>query len=1472
MNRPSRSVVALMGIVGWLGAGTDRAIAADGPKVWAIVVGINKYEDTADPPMRRCDPRRLGRSPSGWRTAGWDNSATSCKMNDLGKPGHGLAAEKYADLLPTRENLDWAVTEWLGHRVKKNDIVVIYFAGQATARAPKPGEPAGRAYLLPIDARGADIAGSGWSLDDALDKAKALAEKKARVVLWLDTSTLGRGQVGMVPEKDAPSGQDWLRTLTRWEGVTAWLAADGRPAPEGRRVHHRGPELHGPAEAHNLLGCLKGLRDDKALVARGFRTMGGVGPAVSLWSGGALVIEEAVPELIVQAGHGDRVTSVIVTSDNARIITASMDSTVRAWKLGERQPAMVRVLTDPFVGVKCLTLDRDGRLLLAGDGAGGIVGWDMTQDRPKPIYGPPEHEEAVASLAFLPDSLNFVSLDKGGRSVLWDATGGVIKKTRDFSDESICRLASAARPDRRGQPRGGRRGPEDRRARLAAHLRRPAGKRLARFDGPGGRISALDLTDDGRRMVTGDDRGRVNVLDLPGRSLALDRKFAGEIHLARLSRSGLLVVADDRSLRLVEPKAGGADIVLVDGNGQAVPGEVDRSAFSDDGRWLAACTEIEGRVLLWQIGDPVRPIPVAIPEHDAPGLSPAFSPDGRTLVMGDQDGGIRAWTLDDGPAGPKVEVLARIKAARGKVATLSPSGSGKLLLEVTKDDLALIWYLEQDRGCKPLPGSWTSGSFLPDESKLILSRTGNDGGDLVQFDRSSNAPMPVKYLRPVDVAGKPFSATFGRVVVSKTGKWVAAAAAEYQLPLACVWEVATGKLVYTARVHDGGLTALDFSPDEAFLLTASEDGRAKLWPLTDQAIDLRSSTIFSGSDENEDPAFTAARVSPGDPHRVATGTRGGVVQLWSWEKGKPKPQRLGDPFKVNGAVNASVFSPDGRWLAVSGALNKSIRFWAIPESGAPKPVDFLPRPHHGEQVGALTAWPNGTMIVSGGDDTAVRFWDLKDHALIGTLVAQGHDARAADWLAFTPEGLFDGSMPGEAMVKWRVGETIVTLQQSEDTHHVFQLATAIGQGTKPPGPKLVEDGPQLKIDSPSTDRVVDAREVEMTIWSGDARPSALRLYQNGVPVRGEADFAPGSSPNFLTTKVILRKGENRFYAMASKPAAVDGQSNLVTLRYDGPEPPGRVHTLAIGVSRYDKRPLKYAHADAQRIAEYLQSQGVNGNNRPGERIVLVDNQVTEPAIEDAFRQLRDAVKGKPEDTVVLFLAGHTDTDAATDQFCLLLPQFPFDRAGPVAAQPNLGVAMRGNLQAGLFQIKVDDPDVLPYVVLYNRLTRLEALQRLIIVDACQAGAILEDKAVQNIQRLVEKGSRKVRNSYLLAARRGEPANEADALEHGLLTYTLLHGLKAPGLKLIPAALGGFPGRPSADLNLDGIVTSDELTSYTEDALPRLAQMFPQVVMRAGNPLPAPVPAEAGPPELEKRLKLQSTEASFPLISIPIPPK
>src|SRR5262249_29865430 len=154
----------------------------------------------------------------------------------IGDRRHGAPDELIENLLPTRENLDWAIQYWLGSRIRPGDSVVVSFAGQAVGLPPKPdalpGTP-GRDYLLPIDARAAGCDRTGWQLDQALD---GLASKgKNTIVCWLDTSLLGRGQPVRKAGADEakPSGMRLLNKLARWPGVSAWLAADGKVADEG---------------------------------------------------------------------------------------------------------------------------------------------------------------------------------------------------------------------------------------------------------------------------------------------------------------------------------------------------------------------------------------------------------------------------------------------------------------------------------------------------------------------------------------------------------------------------------------------------------------------------------------------------------------------------------------------------------------------------------------------------------------------------------------------------------------------------------------------------------------------------------------------------------------------------------------------------------------------------------------------------------------------------------------------------------------------------------------------------------------------------------------------------------------------------------------------------------------------------------------------------------------------------------------
>src|SRR5262249_36124375 len=151
--------------------------------------------------------------------------------------------------------------------------------------------------------------------------------------------------------------------------------------------------------------------------------------------------------------------------------------------------------------------------------------------------------------------------------------------------------------------------------------------------------------------------------------------------------------------------------------------------YSRDGRWLAASTQ-GGSLELWAIEarGKTRPVPLENSESSGRTTTFTFTPDGRRLVSGDQDGGLRTWDLPDGNQRP--QILAR----RGQVAGLSVSGDGRFLLQITQDRQAQVWDLKEGRGVANLDGEWSAGVLSPDGEVAYL--TAHDEGSIVAVDRA----------------------------------------------------------------------------------------------------------------------------------------------------------------------------------------------------------------------------------------------------------------------------------------------------------------------------------------------------------------------------------------------------------------------------------------------------------------------------------------------------------------------------------------------------------------------------------------------------------------------------------------------------------------------------------------------------------------------------------------------------------------
>ncbi|MDQ6693298.1 MAG: hypothetical protein M3014_02620, partial [Chloroflexota bacterium] len=113
--------------------------------------------------------------------------------------------------------------------------------------------------------------------------------------------------------------------------------------------------------------------------------------------------------------------------------------------------------------------------------------------------------------------------------------------------------------------------------------------------------------------------------------------------------------------------------------------------------------------------------------------------------------------------------------------------------------------------------------------------------------------------------------------------------------------------------HTGVMNRASFSPDGRFVLTASEDGTAKIWDIAGRHV-VRTFAANSGR--------VAAAVWSTDGKSVATGGAGSAVRIWDASSG----QVLHTLQTGESGVSSLAYSPDGRSLA-AGTFTGVVQIW-----------------------------------------------------------------------------------------------------------------------------------------------------------------------------------------------------------------------------------------------------------------------------------------------------------------------------------------------------------------------------------------------------------------------------------------------------------------------------------------------------------------------------------------------------------------
>jgi len=437
-------------------------------------------------------------------------------------------------------------------------------------------------------------------------------------------------------------------------------------------------------------------------------------------------------------------------------------------------------------------------------------------------------------------------------------------------------------------------------------------------------VSEVAFAPDGNSIVVGCADSKAYIWDMKGQKLHELVGHTEPVLSVSYRADGALIMTSgrDRTIRLWDAATGQVVNTLT-----GHMDEVVKAVFSPDKKHIAT-SSADRTVRVYDIETfptgTIYSLRAVLTGYPGSVYALAWAPDGKSLVAGGELGALRYWDVND---------QASLRVYRGVAQTI---GS----VTLTKD------------GKQALLSTYGGYAYLRDTSTGLLLNFFGDSGTVA-------------------------------AAISPDGHLIALGGSDGAITLIELNADRTQKSARTFSGHTDLITSINFSTDNGSLVTASNDGTARVWRVADaQSVVLKGHTS----------RVLNAVFSP-DGKSVLTGSDDNTARLWESASGKSIRILIG----FDGSVDGTAFSPDGKQVAAASEEGTNV-FDA--ESG--KELWKVSYPQ-GKHPNAVAFSPDGKRLAAGGTDRDLNVYDAASGALLYTY--SGH----TDWIqsvVFSPDGKY----------------------------------------------------------------------------------------------------------------------------------------------------------------------------------------------------------------------------------------------------------------------------------------------------------------------------------------------------------------------------------------------------------------------------------------------------------------------------------